>query len=518
MADNFNDFFDENTHWVEGNANPPGGSLEPPQPPKSRKEMRKRREKRKQRHTMVIIAVIVVIALMVCGGYFGVKKLKSIRDSQSQTTAVIADYPGPGDGDVQFTVEEGQGADVIAKNLFKQKIIKSAAAFTSVVMANDAKLYPGTFSLKKHMAASDVLAILSDSSNASGFLDVKSGERVADVLDAAASLSGIDRSEFDTIVNGGGSGILPAEAGGSFEGWFEPGSYNVQSMTSASDILKAMVDKRIAKLDELGVPSGSDRERVMIIASIAEAEVNKSDYYAKVTRVIENRLDQGMALGMDSTVAYGNNVKSAEVTTAMTQDASNPYNTYQIAGLPPTPISNPGDNAISAALNPEPGDWLYFCTVNLDTGETKFAATADEHNQNVAELRQWQAANGRSPSLLVPLVEKTAGAILVAPSDEGAPAKQVGERTYKTTPTTIAIVAPTNITGAYGTLPAYAGDLRCGSNLVHHAIHAIPHIPMASHHTTTGSSPNKPTDNPIGTNAVTSPNPSDLGTMSANAN
>ena len=147
MADNFNDFFDENTHWVEGNANPPSGSLEPPQPPKSRKEMRKRREKRKQRHTMVIIAVIVVIALIVCGGYFGVKKLKSIRDSQSQTTAVIADYPGPGDGDVQFTVEEGQGADVIAKNLFKQKIIKSAAAFTSVVMANDAKLYPGTFSL-----------------------------------------------------------------------------------------------------------------------------------------------------------------------------------------------------------------------------------------------------------------------------------------------------------------------------------------------------------------------------------
>lgn len=395
MADNFNDFFDENTHWVEGNANPPSGSLEPPQPPKSRKEMRKRREKRKQRHTMVIIAVIVVIALIVCGGYFGVKKLKSIRDSQSQTTAVIADYPGPGDGDVQFTVEEGQGADVIAKNLFEQKIIKSAAAFTSVVMANDAKLYPGTFSLKKHMAASDVLTILSDSSNASGFLDVKSGERVTDVLDAAASLSGIDRSEFDTIVNGGGSGILPAEAGGSFEGWFEPGSYNVQSMTSASDILKAMVDKRIAKLDELGVPSGSDRERVMIIASIAEAEVNKSDYYAKVTRVIENRLDQGMTLGMDSTVAYGNNVKSAEVTTAMTQDASNPYNTYQIAGLPPTPISNPGDNAISAALNPEPGDWLYFCTVNLDTGETKFAATADEHNQNVAELRQWQAANGQ---------------------------------------------------------------------------------------------------------------------------
>ena len=173
----------------------------------------------------------------------------------------------------------------------------------------------------------------------------------------------------------------------------EPGTYNVKSMKSASEILKAMVDKRIAKLDELGVPAGGDRERVMIIASIAEAEVNKADYYGKVTRVIENRLEQGMSLGMDSTVAYGNNVKPAQVTTEMTQDESNPYNTYKISGLPPTPISNPGDNAIQAALHPESGNWLYFCTVNLDTGETKFAATADEHDQNVAELRKWQAEN-----------------------------------------------------------------------------------------------------------------------------
>lgn len=60
----------------------------------------------------------------------------------------------------------------------------------------------------------------------------------------------------------------------------------------------------------------------MIIASIAEAEVNKADYYGKVTRVIENRLEQGLSLGMDSTVAYGNNVKPAQVTTEMTQDES----------------------------------------------------------------------------------------------------------------------------------------------------------------------------------------------------
>lgn len=74
----------------------------------------------------------------------------------------------------------------------------------------------------------------------------------------------------------------------------------------------------------------------------------------------------------------------------MTQDESNPYNTYKISTCRLRPISNPGDNAIQAALHPEGGNWLYFC-VNLDTGETKFAATADEHDQNVAELRKWQA-------------------------------------------------------------------------------------------------------------------------------
>ena len=262
-----------------------------------------------------------------------------------------------------------------------------------MVNANSTTLYPGTFTLKKHMAASKVIDVLSDTNQAAGFLEVRPGERATDVFANAAKLSGIAQSEFDTIIKNKGKDILPNEAGGSFEGWLEPGTYNVKSMKSASEILKAMVDKRIAKLDELGVPAGSDRERVMIIASIAEAEVNKADYYGKVTRVIENRLEQGMSLGMDSTVAYGNNVKPAQVTTEMTQDESNPYNTYTISGLPPTPISNPGDNAIQAALHPEGGNWLYFCTVNLDTGETKFAATADEHDQNVAELRKWQAEN-----------------------------------------------------------------------------------------------------------------------------
>ena len=387
MTDDFNEFFDDNTHWVEQGSEPMRGA-EPPEPPKSRREMRKRRAQRRRKRISGIIIAIAIVALLIGGGYFGVTKLIAWRDSRSNQSTAIADYPGPGYGEVEFTVSEGQGAAEIADNLLKAEVIKSTAAFTSVVNANSTTLYPGTFTLKKHMAASKVIDVLSDTNQAAGFLEVRPGERATDVFANAAKLSGIAQSEFDTIIKNKGKDILPNEAGGSFEGWLEPGTYNVKSMKSASEILKAMVDERIAKLDELGVPAGSDRERVMIIASIAEAEVNKADYYGKVTRVIENRLEQGMSLGMDSTVAYGNNVKPAQVTTEMTQDESNPYNTYKISGLPPTPISNPGDNAIQAALHPESGNWLYFCTVNLDTGETKFAATADEHDQNVAELRK----------------------------------------------------------------------------------------------------------------------------------
>ena len=143
-----------------------------------------------------------------------------------------------------------------------------------------------------------------------------------------------------------------------------------------------MVNARIAKLDEMGVPTGEERERILIIASIAEAEVNREEYYGKVTQVIENRLAQGMYLGMDTSLAYGLNKSASEITDEDIADVNhqNPYNLHNghTLGLPPTPIGNPGESAIKAAVNPEPGDWLYFVTVDLNTGETKFVSTEDE--------------------------------------------------------------------------------------------------------------------------------------------
>jgi UPF0755 protein len=350
----------------------------PPSPPKSRREMRRQRERRRNTKLKAAVIVIALIAVVVGGGYFSYTKIKAWTSARDAPTAQLADYPGPGSGSVLITVANGDDAVQVAKKLKSADVIKSEAAFTSAVAANSSTLYPGTYELKRHMAAIDVAKTLSDQSKATGFLEVRSGERVSDVIANAASLSGIAKSEFQRVLDSGGSGILPAEAGGKFEGWLEPGSYDVKAIDSAEEIMKTMVSKRVAQLDAMGMPSGAQRERLLTIASIAESEVNSQEYYGKVVRVILNRLDKNMNLGMDTTVAYGLGISADKLTDDMLADGSNPYNTRVNAGLPPTPISNPSDNVLKAAMNPPEGDWLYFVTTNLNTGETKFATTEDD--------------------------------------------------------------------------------------------------------------------------------------------
>ncbi|MGH1556422.1 endolytic transglycosylase MltG [Streptomyces sp. L7] len=109
------------------------------------------------------------------------------------------------------------------------------------------------------------------------------------------------------------------------------------------------------------------------------------DRHGQGGQVIFNRLERGMPLKMDSTVNYALNRTTLKTTTSDTRIDS-PYNSYQRMGLPPTPIDNPGEDAMRAAINPPPGDWLYFVTVK--PGDTRFAATYEEHQRNVAEVQR----------------------------------------------------------------------------------------------------------------------------------
>ena len=139
-----------------------------------------------------------------------------------------------------------------------------------------------------------------------------------------------------------------------------------------------------AGLEDAAAELGKTPAELMVIASLVEAE-GRGDDMPKIARVIYNRLDgpgdKGGTNGLlqiDASVNYG---LDQELGVALTTDQlqqDTPYNTYTRAGLPPTPIEAPGDDAIAAAANPEPGDWYYYVTVDLATGETKFAETYDE--------------------------------------------------------------------------------------------------------------------------------------------
>ena len=119
----------------------------------------------------------------------------------------------------------------------------------------------------------------------------------------------------------------------------------------------------------------------------------------KVARVIQNRLDQGLRLELDSTVKY---ISPSEgvFTTDADRATDSPYNTYLYEGLPPGAIASPTDVSVDAVLHPADGDWLFFVTVNLDTGETAYASTFEEHQANVQKLQAWIKAQ---PSAEPPL-------------------------------------------------------------------------------------------------------------------
>lgn len=402
--DNSNDLMDFFSQDQEGSSSDQS-QLDPPLPPtlrvKARREAAQRRKKKRiQGFFQALIALILIVGLIFTATIV-VRGIKQAKKQQDTSLAVkdCSDYSGPGTDTVEFTVSRGEGSGKIAEDLVKAGVVKSSCAFNNAVSGAEASqsLQPGTFSLKKKMKASDVVAILVDPSKAKAILNIVQGDTVKKVIAKAAAASDhLTLADYQKVIDNKGKGILPAEAGGSFEGWLQEGTYEVKDATSAQAVLKKIVNARIDHLNSLNVPQGSKRETILIKASIAQAEVNRSDYYGKVIRVIENRLAKDMTLGMDTINAYGFGLDDAsQLTKSQLADSNNAYNSRIHKGLPPTPISNPGDDAIKAAINPPAGNWLYFVTVNLDTGETKFTDNSKTFNTYVKEYQQWSASRNK---------------------------------------------------------------------------------------------------------------------------
>lgn len=335
--------------------------------------------------------VVIVLALAVIGGGVAVayKALRPVVESFLESN----DYPGPGTGEVRVTIDSGSGGTAIAKILAEQDVVKSSKAFIEAA-SNDPKsagIQPGIYTMKKQMRAADALAILVDPKNRLiTRVVIPEGLWADEIYAKLSKSSGIPVDEYAAAAKQVDELGLPPSAKGNIEGYLFPASYEFGPTATALDQLKQMVAESTKRLDALGITP--DRmERVVTVASLIEGEAKNDGDRAKVARVVENRLAAKMSLGFDSTVNYI--FKKRGVPTQQMLESDNPYNTRRFPGLPPGPISNPGEGALQAAANPVAGPWLYFVTVDLDTGETKFAATYEEHQRNVAQFQKWCADN-----------------------------------------------------------------------------------------------------------------------------
>ena len=277
------------------------------------------------------------------------------------------------------TVELRRGASLpeIASTLERAGVVRSSAIFIAAAQATGAarQMKAGEYEFPSRASMARILD------------DIRHGRIVKHQVTIAEGLT----SEMVVEILAKKSdltGDVPAPA----EGSILPETYQYERGEDRAKVLKRMMDARDELLATLwarrqpGLPFATPMEAVTL-ASIVEKETGKASERPRVAAVFINRLRSGMRLQSDPTIIYGitggrplgRGIRASELAQAT------PYNTYQIDGLPPTPIANPGRAAIAAVLDPPKTDELYF--VADGTGGHVFASTLEQHNANVARWR-----------------------------------------------------------------------------------------------------------------------------------
>jgi UPF0755 protein len=350
--------------------------------------------------------MLAVLVLAVAGVFVGVREIRAWR--------AVPDYLGPGDTQAIVEVEDGQSLTAIGATLARQNVVASVRAFTRAADADPRvrSVQPGYYQVRERMSGSAAVARLQEPDARVGHLEIRGGEQLdnvelpdgkivpgllAEISRASCAMIG-DRStcvrpedlraamvQTDPRALGIPTWALDpisrVEPRRRLEGLLVPGGYDVRPGSSAVELLGQMTVTSAARLLASGFPAsaagtGYGPYDMLVIASVIEREAITPDF-RRVSRVIYNRLAAGMPLQMDSTINYP--LDRQEVSTS-DADRARPgaYNTYINVGLPVSPIGSPSAAAIAAALNPDPGPWLYFVKCQKD-GASCFSVTKEEH-------------------------------------------------------------------------------------------------------------------------------------------
>lgn len=344
----------------------PSEAIQPePAPPPPERSKRARRP-----FIVVLSGIFTFLLLMVIAGgaalYIGKLQFESA---------------GPLDEAHVLNIPRGEGMLSMAQLLEREGIIDNAWLFLGGVVLTDARgqLKAGEYLFPAHASMRDIRDIL-----------VEGRARVHRVTipEGYTSQQIVDRLEANDVLVGEISSV-PSE------GSLLPDTYQFSRGDTRQQMINRMQRAQLSTLQEIWDRRADDLpietpEELVNLASIVEKETGVADERPRVAGVFVNRLRRGMMLQSDPTILYGLYGGEAFVEprtiTREEMDTPNDYNTYQIDGLPPTPINNPGRAAMEAVANPSRTDDLYF--VADGTGGHAFAETLDEHNRNVARWRE----------------------------------------------------------------------------------------------------------------------------------
>jgi UPF0755 protein len=293
--------------------------------------------------------------------------------------------PGPAELQTTLLIEPGTSSTAIATQLAETGVIEQPQLFRWLAIVNGQHdtFQAGEYAFEPGISPSQVMEKLSHGDIVihqvtvpEGFTSARIVELINDTKDLEGLLTNIPR-----------------------EGSLLPESYRYTRGETKQAVLARMEEAMRKTLVELW-PNRQDNlpvatpEEAVILASIVEKETGIPAERPDVAAVYINRLRKGMLLQADPTVAYGRYGGQYADKPISRSDlkADTPYNTYLHAGLPPTPICNPGRASLEAVLKPSQSTALYF--VADGKGGHIFANTLDEHNRNVAAYRRWQRETG----------------------------------------------------------------------------------------------------------------------------
>ena len=338
------------------------------------------RRRRRRRRTLIALALILlpVVVVLVVGGWF----LYELNPPGNPGKRVGVDIP------------RRTGNSEIGDLLENKGVIGSSRAFQIYVGVTGAGPFdPGHYTMRKDLGVRDAVNTLK-SGPAKGpefRLVLPPGLTLGEIADRVGMLKGHTRDGFLQVAQSGAvrSKYQPPEVT-SLEGLLYPDTYFVAKDESDQQILTRLVSAFDHHADDIALSApnaaGLSPYQTIVSASLIEREAKLDEDRPLISAVIHNRLAAGRALQIDATVCFAKG-GCTQAPTAADLALDSPYNTYKVAGLPPTPISSVTVKSLRAAQNPAPEPYLFY-VLSDKNGKHAFATTQEEHDRNVEEARK----------------------------------------------------------------------------------------------------------------------------------